>query len=249
MTIGRWAFRPGFWPTAATVCLLPALLSLALWQYGRAEIKQEQQESFSQQDSRKAQVLQRDLADSTAPEFYRRVFVRGRFADRHLLLDNRTYRGRAGYEVYSLFLAEEDAICILVNRGWVPADANRQTLPATAISGLPTVIRGLLAAPPRPGLLLGDTGYREFLWPTVVQWLDVASLAELTDLPLFPMVLLLDKDNPGGFVREWRAYSGISPERHRGYALQWFSLALAVAVIYVVVNLKRTTKSGAKSDD
>ena len=42
-----------------------------------------------------------------------------------------------------------------------------------------------------------------------------------------------------GFERVWRPVRGIGPQRHRGYAFQWFSLALALLVIYVVVNTRR----------
>jgi len=32
--------------------------------------------------------------------------------------------------------------------------------------------------------------------------------------------------------------------RHIGYAVQWFALALTLAIIYVVVNLRRTAPAG-----
>ena len=52
------------------------------------------------------------------------------------------------------------------------------------------------------------------------------------------MVLLLDKDQPGGFVREWNPVV-VGPERHVGYAVQWFALAAALVILYVWVNLNR----------
>ena len=248
LVIGPWQFKPGFWPTVAAACLLPVLVSLGVWQYGRAESKQQQQDSFAQQDSGKHRWLTSDLARSMDSRSYRYVAVRGQYTSHHLLLDNRTHRGRAGYEAYSLFMSEDDAFGVLVNRGWLPIGENREDIPSVDIANSSLVIRGLLASPPRPGLLLGDSGYREFRWPSVVQWLDLEMLAELTDRPLLPMVLLLDSDQADGFVREWRAFSGISPDRHRGYALQWFSLATALVVIYVVVNLRRTAKGRVESN-
>jgi len=38
--------------------------------------------------------------------------------------------------------------------------------------------------------------------------------------------------------------AGISPMRHIGYAVQWFGLALALLVIYVVTNLRRISGKG-----
>jgi surfeit locus 1 family protein len=48
----------------------------------------------------------------------------------------------------------------------------------------------------------------------------------------------LDADEPDGFLRDWRPQL-LSPEKHLGYAMQWFAMALALVVIYVVVNLRR----------
>ena len=56
--------------------------------------------------------------------------------------------------------------------------------------------------------------------------------------PVLPFVVLLDEADPRGFVREWSPYLGIGPDRHRGYALQWFSLAAAVAVVWIVVKAR-----------
>ena len=59
------------------------------------------------------------------------------------------------------------------------------------------------------------------------------------DAAVLPLVLRLDASVPGGFDRAWAAYRGIGPNRHRAYAFQWFSLAAALAVIYVAVNTRR----------
>jgi surfeit locus 1 family protein len=55
--------------------------------------------------------------------------------------------------------------------------------------------------------------------------------------PLQPIVILLDPDSSnGGFVRQWaRLDAGIAT--HQGYAFQWFSLAAALAAIYILVSM------------
>ena len=55
------------------------------------------------------------------------------------------------------------------------------------------------------------------------------------------MVLLSPKAEHG-YVREWVLYEG-GPERHEAYALQWFSMAAALVIIYVAVNLRRQENS------
>jgi surfeit locus 1 family protein len=53
-------------------------------------------------------------------------------------------------------------------------------------------------------------------------------------------LLLLDAGAPDGFEREWRPAMRFGPERHLGYAIQWFALALALTVIFVALSLQRT---------
>ena len=57
--------------------------------------------------------------------------------------------------------------------------------------------------------------------------------------PLQPLVLLLDKDDAFGFIRDWKAVYGVTPDKHRAYAVQWFTLALVLLLIYLGVNSKR----------
>jgi len=54
-----------------------------------------------------------------------------------------------------------------------------------------------------------------------------------------PVILLLDPVDEYGFVREWKAVYGVTPDKHRAYALQWFTLAVVLLMIYMGVNSKR----------
>jgi surfeit locus 1 family protein len=64
---------------------------------------------------------------------------------------------------------------------------------------------------------------------------------QLGDQP-YPMQLLLDANNTDGFLRDWRP-TVMGPERHLGYAVQWFGLAVTLMIIYIVVNMKKTTST------
>ncbi len=46
------------------------------------------------------------------------------------------------------------------------------------------------------------------------------------------------RTEPDGYVRTWSP-PGFPPMRHIGYAVQWFALALALLVIYLVTNLRQ----------
>jgi surfeit locus 1 family protein len=57
-------------------------------------------------------------------------------------------------------------------------------------------------------------------------------------------LVLLDPGEPDGYLRQWQP-PGFPPIRHIAYAVQWFSLAAALVVIYVVTNLRRAEGSPA----
>ena len=52
-----------------------------------------------------------------------------------------------------------------------------------------------------------------------------------------PNIILLDAQEPDGFVRDWQP-PGLPPERHSAYALTWFALALTLLVLYVRLALR-----------
>ena len=149
------------------------------------------------------------------------------------------YQGRVGYHVLTpLRLAQGNAV-VLVNRGWVPQGATRADLPALpAPKDLELRIEGLIDFPPEKVFSLGEGEDRDPGWPKVLQRVRLELQAEQLDARLLPMVLLLAPEQPGGFVREWIPVV-IGPERHVGYAVQWFALAAALVILYVLANLKR----------
>ena len=51
-------------------------------------------------------------------------------------------------------------------------------------------------------------------------------------------LVLLDADQPDGYLRQWQP-PGFPPLRHTAYAVQWFGLALALGIIYLVTNVRR----------
>jgi surfeit locus 1 family protein len=79
--------------------------------------------------------------------------------------------------------------------------------------------------------------------------LNFPTLQELQTIygtTLLPRIVLLDESEPDGFRRDWSARYSVTefgPERHIGYAVQWFGLALALLVIYIVVGFKQANTS------
>ena len=232
-----------FTPPAAATLAIVAFSWLGLWQLDRAGEKERHVEMFAARTG-DAPILLNERLSTMPSELdphwwrYRRVEVAGEtLGERQYLLDNRTRNGVAGYHVHVPMLVTGLDRLVLVNRGWVEAGASRERRPDVSLASSEIVISGVVEYPRRT-LLLGEDGYAGSSWPKVVQRIELEKTARDLDRQVLPFVVLMDAALPHGFVREWTPYLGIGPERHRGYALQWFSLAAAVAVVWIFLRVR-----------
>ncbi len=237
--VGNWLFQPGRASTVATLLVLPLLLTLGFWQLDRAAEKAELQAAFAERSQQLPASLAEVNPDDPASR-YRRVVATGRYDGEHqLLLDNQVRDGQPGYHVLTpLRLTQGSAI--LINRGWLPLGESRRELPDVSVTAEPITVAGWLAQPANPGLRLGDAAGSDPRWPRVVPYVDYDRLAAILDYPLQPAVVLLEPEAAWGYWRDWRPhFGGYGPERHQGYAVQWFALAAALVILYLATNMCR----------
>jgi len=237
MRFGSLEFAPGRWPTVITLVVFGLLLSLGFWQLDRAAEKRALLAQYRagagaaplRLDARLHSVegLQYQLASAT-----------GSYDAAHqFLLDNRTHDGVAGYQVLTPLRLKRGAAAVLVNRGWVPLGASRDVLPPTPVDDTERTVTGRIKQPSLKGFTLGEEQPRRG-WPYRIQRTDIDRLANELGYPLLPLELLLDPDQPDGYVREWHPLT-FGPERNVGYAVQWFSMAAVLVIIYLAVNLQK----------
>lgn len=231
----RRRFRPGLVPTLVTLALLPVLIGLGLWQLGRYGYKTELEQAYAATGGEPVAVA---AVTGDERDRFRPVTARGRYdGRRQFLIDNMVNQGRNGFFVVTPFRLNDGGL-LLVNRGWIAQDARRQPVGDIAVGDSERRIEGRVGRLPVAGLDLGDGGARGEEWPSVRQFPDVPELAAALGEPVEHWVLLLAPQAEDGFVREWQP-GGLPASRHLGYAVQWFALAAALAIIYVVVNLRR----------
>ncbi len=237
MQIGSFEFKPALWPTIAALIIVPGFCGMGIWQLSRAVDKQERLQAYVQSEQFAPANIGLDQVFDAQPGF-RQVRLTGHYDIQHqFLLDNQMQAGSVGYHVFTpLLLTDQHAI--LVNRGWLPQGATRLDLPVIATPEGSVTITGVLSPAPGYGMLLGDDIESDKVWPRVVQAIVLTRLQREMSGELAPQVLLLDPAEPGGFVREWKIVQ-FGPERNRGYAFQWFSMAAAVLFIYIGVNTRR----------
>jgi surfeit locus 1 family protein len=229
-------FSPSLPSTLVALLLLPALAALGLWQLDRAEQKRTLQTLYAERVQDAPIRFDQAVTDPAALR-YRPAELTGRFDPVHtFLLDNRVYRGRAGYEVFTPFQVQGTGLWVLVNRGWAPQGASRHDLPPIATPERVVDLRGVINVPPGRTLVLGEEADPSV--PEVIQRVDIPRLSMHTGVELQPVVVLLAPESPYGFVREWQP-APAGAERHLAYAVQWFAMAIALLVVYLVISTRR----------
>ena len=230
-------FRPGLVPTLVVLLLLPVLIGLGVWQLGRAEQKRALLAVYAEREV--AAPLSGELLLNETDPAYRRVQLRGHFDGEHsLLADSRMRDGHAGVELLQPFFDEPSQRWWLVNRGWlawpdrrvpVAFETPQQTLNLTA---------WVYIAPGASFLLRADAP--DGAWPRLLNsiepahlWQQLARDGYAHELRLEPGVASLRVDWP---------VVALGPEKHLGYAVQWFALATALIALYLYFGWHRHNK-------
>jgi cytochrome oxidase assembly protein ShyY1 len=154
--------------------------------------------------------------------------------ERVLLLDNKIVNGTVGYEV--LVPVETNVGTVLVNYGWVKAGAQRGELPTVNISAQLQTYSGNVVIPAL-NPMVKETNTTATNFPLLVQQIDLELLNKMTGLALQPFIVSM-QPNDSAFTRNWNPVV-MAPEKHLGYAIQWFGLAIAAIVIYFFAVFKR----------
>lgn len=225
-------FKPPWWAIGVTAVLCSVFVSLSMWQLSRAEEKRELLEMF--EAGREAPAEIRSSEDLDDRVRYAPLRVHGRFLpERQFLLEGQTRDGQTGFHVWTPFELEEGERLLMVDRGWIA----RQEAPPEAPDDEPRSIRGMLDELPEPGFRM-DPPAPEGEWPREIYYPDAELLESQLERPVHPGRLLMDADETPGHVREWDPVA-MPPERHLAYAFQWAALAVALLVVFIVVNTRR----------
>jgi cytochrome oxidase assembly protein ShyY1 len=232
------AFRAPPWAWLLAAAAIALFGALGHWQLSKGLKKQAMLDALRDRAAEPELVSAANVPPQALE--VRRAQARGTYlAYRQLLLDGQSNQHRPGYRVWTPLRLADSATVLMVDRGWIPQD--RAGFDNTAPAGT-VVLTGAWRSLPEPGMRLEGTvncpAQRQF--PAVVLYPTPADLKCLLGQPVVGGLLLLDAEIPDGFVREWTDF-GVPPTRHYGYAVQWFALALATAVIFFLVNRKRRT--------
>lgn len=230
-------FDPEWRITLFTLLLVPIMVGLGFWQLQRADEKAALAASFEQRQMQPP-ALPADIWDKSAESLaYLPVRLHGTFVpDAYFLLDNRIQGGRFGYEVLAVLRLAGGNRSVLVNRGWVAGDPARRALPQVPQTVGPLEISGhVYVAPGKPYLLAEQT--LQPGWPKLLQAVEMDKLGPavsvLTGETVFPYPVRIDADSPAALSADWQVIN-VSPDKHHGYAVQWFTMAAVLFVFYLL---------------
>lgn len=227
----------GRWVAMSLFVLVISLLfvRLGLWQLDRRAERAQENQVYATRLASEPEPLLAVLgsvgSDVESLEF-RRVGVTGTFRpDLEVLVRNRTNRlGTAGFHVLTPFELSDGSI-VIINRGWVPLDADQVPL-----SGFPppsgmvdmiglvrlTEVRSLGPVDPE-----GDIH--------IFSRVDLDRLSRLYDSSLAPVWLQTLDTGERVLPEPLEPLAVDDPGPHLSYAVQWFSFAAISVVGYAVV--------------
>ena len=232
------------------ILFLPLLIGMGIWQLQRAAEKENALTQFNEQ-LQKAPVDWEGL--DLNPQRFQQLQLTGSYAIKgDWLLDNQVHIGQFGYRVFTPFCRMNN--CILVDRGWTKGDLDRRVLPdIPEPEGIVTIIGRLDKSTQNP---VSGKDEPQNISPFRVQQINLGSVREYLELQrkehpnslqnpatpttsatLYPWILRLEREQPGHFTVAWQPVV-TGPEKHYGYAFQWFAMAIVLIILLFMTALK-----------
>jgi len=239
MRIGPIEFKPSLRISLISSVVFLILVSLGVWQINRAEQKAETQQALSESLTLPELEILRPL-NTDANNRFRHVRLEGQFDTKHqYLIDNHIHKGRPGFLVVTPFSYANGKAVVLVNRGWLPLGQTRQDLPNITITDTKRVIRGVLADLPGKLPSFGIASpVNGGSWPRVVRDVEIERISLDLGYTMPPYLLQLDQADPAAYTQNWQAIAS-GPEKNQSYAIQWFSMALVILILFIGLNSRR----------
>ena len=225
-------------PSILVLATMAFLVSLGFWQLDRADQKRTIEASIQKANTGVVELImnQNELLNK---EYYE-VRLQGSYiGDKQFIYDNQIVDQASGYYVLTPFVLTGQSNAIMINRGFIPWNGRRDQLDDIAVDSTYREIKIQVSRPiKRIELKTSDISNQ---FPVLIQAIDFDVIEEISSTSFVDVIGLLDPSSDDGFVRKWEPYTG-SIEKHIGYAIQWFLMALVLGIIGIRIGLKQRKK-------
>ena len=222
--------------------------SLGIWQLQRASEKAAAQAHQAEALARAPTLLDAATFDgllarpSTAADLDGRlVRVQGHFDAAHtVFLDNRTRQGVAGFHVLAPLKVSGSDQVVMVLRGWIARDPRDRTrLPALLTPKGRVEVQGLAQRELAQPVVLGGRSGGEHEAARLWQHYEPDGFAAWSGLRPAPLLVrqTVEPTYRDELARDWNQ-PGTGVDRHRGYALQWFTMAAVALAVWIGLSLR-----------
>ena len=215
-------------PTFAAVVVVAATCSLGAWQLRRAEEREALAARQEAQAKAAPVVIGRELLRNPDTLSLHPLTARGEWLpEKTVFLDNQIYQGRVGFHVIMPLRISGSDLHVLVDRGWIAGTGNRSQLAQVSTPSGMVDVSGYARQTNWRFKELDGTYKEGRIWEN----LTVERYAAWSGLQIQPVVLLETSAAADGLVREWPK-AGSGAEKNRGYALQWFLMAVTTIALW-----------------
>ena len=225
-------------PSILITATFAFLVSLGFWQLERADEKRGIEASIKQANTGSVELIKKE--EGLQSKEYYEVRLQGKYlSDKQFIYDNQIVDQVSGYYVLTPYALEGQSKSILINRGFIPWNGRRDKLADIVIGQETREIKVQISKPiKRMELKPSEVGIQ---FPVLIQSIDLQDMADRAKVDFSSVIGLLDASASNGFIRKWEPYTG-SIEKHIGYAVQWFLMALVLAIIGIRIAIKQRKK-------
>ena len=241
MRVAGRDFAPAAWATLAMLAGVALTIALGYWQLRRADAKQALQNRISELAQQAPIIIAINDVKLEDVEL-RPIEARGRYEPRYVVfIDNRVYKHQPGYYVMMPLRLAGSEKMLLINRGWVSAGAERNQAPQVKTPEGEVVVRGTAVAFSERFLELSSKVAEGNVWQNML----LERYRQATKLHVQPLIMQqAESGQDDGLVRDWPPVD-LKRNTHLAYAVQWFALAAAILIYYVVINVRRKPNAAA----
>lgn len=225
-------------PSILITATFAFLVSLGFWQLERADDKRSIEASIKQANTGSVELIKKE--EGLQSKEYYEVRLQGKYlSDKQFIYDNQIVDQVSGYYVLTPYALEGQSKAILINRGFIPWNGRRDKLADIVIGQETRKIKVQISKPIKRMELKPSEVSIQF--PALIQSIDLQDMADRAKVDFSSVIGLLDASASNGFIRKWEPYTG-SIEKHIGYAVQWFLMALVLAIIGIRIAIKQRKK-------